>query len=351
MAINKNFRRSTTIKDIALEAGVSIATVSKSLNGEKTGMSKETREKVLEIARRLRYYPNLQARGLVAKRPEAIGIVIPRTAEFAFSNPYYAEILKGIGGRAREASQHLFFFLAGEESYAQLYHHRLAAGIIVLGNRMDDPLIEDAWKMKVPLVLIPGSPNQKDIPSVDGDNVWGACEAVGYLVRLGHRRIAFLNGPSNSKYCVERLEGYRKALEKNGLAFQENLVLESDFSQEGAYQTMKKLLSRCPAPTAVLVINDYSALGALRAAKEMGFQVPENLSVVGFGDVPLAPMTSPPLTTVHEPFQRMGQEATDMLLKIIQGKRLSARHRILPVELVIRESCAECGDRHRRKRP
>jgi LacI family transcriptional regulator len=345
-AARRTPRRGTTIKDIAPEAGVSIATVSKALSGGKSGMAEKTREKILEISKRLDYYPNLRARGLVAKKPEAIGIVIPRTSEFAFSNPYYAELLKGIGSRAREAGQHLLFFFAGKGNYAQLYHHRLAAGIIVLGNRMDDPLIEEAWRMKVPIVLIPGSLNQENIPSVDGDNRAGAFEAVGYLASLGHRRIAFLNGPLNSKYCVERLEGYRRALAKNGLAFQESLVLESDFSQDGAYQNMKKLLSLSPAPTAILVINDYSALGALRAAKEMSFQVPEDLPVVGFGDVPFASMLSPPLTTIREPFQRMGQEATDRLLGIIQGKRLSPKNRILPVELVIRESCAAGGRSH-----
>jgi len=341
-----NPRRGTTIKDIALEAGVSIATVSKALNGGKSGMAEGTREKVLEISKRLNYYPNLQARGLVAQKPGAIGIVIPRTSEFAFSNPYYAELLKGIGGRAREAGQHLLFSFAGEGDYAQLYHHRLAAGIIVLGSRADDPCIEEARRMNVPIVLIPGSRSHENIPSVDGDNRAGAFKAVSYLASLGHRQIAFLNGPLNSRYCLERLEGYRRALAKNRLAFRESLVFESDFSQDGAYRNMKKLLSLSPAPTAVLVINDYSALGALRAAKEMAYPVPETLSVVGFGDVPFASMISPPLTTVREPFQRMGQEATDMLLRSIQGKRLSPRHRVLPVDLVIRESCGAPGVRH-----
>ena len=349
MAINKNPRRSTTIKDIALEAGVSTATVSKSLTGEKTGMSKETREKVLEIARRLHYYPNLQARGLVAKRPEAIGIIIPQTSELAFSNPSYGERLKGIGKKANESGQYLVFSFSRGESYARLYHQSLVAGIIVLGNRIADPGIEEAWKEKVPLVLIPGDPNRQGIPSVDVDNIDGAFQAVDYLAGLGHRRIAFLNGAGDSKYSVERFIGYRKALKKYRLPYQKNLVLEADFTQQGGYTGMRTFLSMKPPPTAVLVINDLGAMGALRTAKEMACRVPEDVAIVGFGDVPFASMTAPPLTTVQEPFQRVGYEATDMLLKIIRGKRLSQNHLILPVELVIRESTAIPSNRRTRQ--
>jgi DNA-binding LacI/PurR family transcriptional regulator len=176
---------------------------------------------------------------------------------------------------------------------------------------------------------------------VDDSN--GALQAVGHLTGLGHRRIAFLNGPADSKYSAERFIGFREGLKNKRLPFTGKMVMESDFTEQGGYEGMKKFLSLSPPPTAVLVINDFSAMGALRAAKEKGLRVPEDISLVGFGDVPFSSVTDPPLTTVREPFQEMGLEAAAMLLKIVRGKKLSSRHPVLPVELVIRESTAPPG--------
>lgn len=328
-----------TIKDIAREAGVSIATVSRTLNGE-NGVGSANRERILAIATRLNYIPNLQARGLVIQKPNALGIVIPRTSEFAFSNPYYAEILKGIEKKTREAGMYLVFSFSRDESYARMVQHRLAAGIIIIANRIDDPWVEEAWSMKIPMVLIPGDPYKPRIPSVDVDNAEGAFQAVNHLAELGHREIAFLNGPANSKYCLERMAGYRKGLKKNGIPFRKEWILEFDFTQQGGYEGMKILLSRRHSPSAVLVVNDFSAMGALRAAKDMGCRVPEDISIVGFGDVPFSSMTDPPLTTIQEPFQEMGHEAARILLSIVHGNNDFQRHKVLPVKLVVRDSTA-----------
>lgn len=338
-----------TIKDIAREGGVSIATVSRAINREE-GLSPKTRQRILELASRLHYHPNLPARSLVGKKPEALGIVIPQTSQFALSNPYYNELLKGIGVRTNESGYYLVLSFLREESYARLHEHRLTAGIIVLANRMDDPGVEDAASKNIPMVLIPGDPLRKGIPSVDGDNRGGVLQAVRHLGKLGHRRIAFLRGPMNSKYSVDRLPAFHQALKKYRLPFRAEFVLPYDFSQEGAFAQMKKLLAASPPPTAVLLMNDYSAMGVLRAAKEMGFRVPGDVSIIGFGDVPLASMTDPPLTTVREPFQAMGYQAADMLFRIIEGKKNARRNVTLPVELVIRNSTAPPGKRGR-KRP
>jgi LacI family transcriptional regulator len=340
-------KKAPTIKDIAHEAGVSIATVSRAINQEE-GLSSTTREKILTIARQLRYYPNLQARGLVAKKPEAVGIVIPQSSEFALSNPYYNEILKGIGGRINENEQYLVLSFLQRENYARMYHSRLAAGLIVLANRIDDPGIEEARKSQIPLVLIPGDPLKKDVASVDGDNYDGVRQATKHLIQLGHREIAFLRGPVNSKYTIERLEAFRRILKQHALPFHEEWLIEYDFTPEGAYAGMKKLISLGKPPTGLLLMNDFSAVGVLRAAKEMNCRVPEDVSIIGFGDIPLAAMTDPSLTTVREPFQEMGYQAADRLLKMIQGKRVKGKHVILPVELIIRKSTAPPPSRKRR---
>ena len=336
-----------TIKDIAREAGVSIASVSRAINrGE--GLSSTTRDKILTISRQLHYYPNLQARGLVAKKPEAVGIVIPQSSEFALSNPYYNEILKGAGAKINESKQYLVLSFLQRENYARMYHSRLAAGLIVLANRIDDPGIEEARESQIPMVLIPGDPLRKDVPSVDGDNYDGVRQAVEHLVQLGHREIAFLRGPMNSKYTLERVAAFRRILKRHALPFLEDWLIEYDFTPEGAYAGMKKLISLGKPPTGLLLMNDFSAVGAVRAAKELGYRVPENVSIVGFGDIPSAALMDPPLTTVREPFQEMGYLAADRLLKMVQGKRVRGKHIILPVELIIRKSTGPPPPRKRR---
>jgi len=330
-----------TIKDIAMEAGVSIGTVSRAINGEK-GMRKDTREKILAISRQLNYLPNLQARGLVANQPNAIGIVIPKSTEVALSNPYYTEILKGIEERAKQSGLYLVLSFAHDESFVGMYQQRLAAGIIVVANRIDDRWIDEVYRAKVPLVLIPGDPSRKRIPSVDQDNVDGSVQAVRHLVALGHKRIAFINGPLDSKYSIDRLLGFRRAMEKYRLPIEKDVAINSDFGQQGGYENMKSLLLRKNRPTAVLMINDYSAIGALRAAKEMGFRVPEDLSIIGSGDIRFASMVEPALTTVKAPYREQGQKAVETLLQVMRGKRVSQRHHVLPVELVIRNSTSRC---------
>ncbi|MBM4331750.1 MAG: LacI family transcriptional regulator [Deltaproteobacteria bacterium] len=221
-----------------------------------------------------------------------------------------------------------------------MYQHRLAAGIIVVANRTDDPRLQEAWKMKVPIVLIPGFPWKQQIPCVDGDSVNGVFKAVNYLVGLGHKRIAFLNGPSNSKYTLERLEAFRQALRRTHLPFDESILREYDFTQEMGYEKMKELLRGKEIPSAVLMINDYSAMGVFQAAKEMSLRIPFDISVVGFGDIPFAHMMDPPLTTVHLPFHEVGYKAAEMVIRLMQGKKLKQKHIIFPTELIIRKSTA-----------
>ncbi len=335
-----NIRRTApTIKDIAEKAGVSIATVSRALNQEE-GLSDATRERVLGISRQLRYYPNLHARDLVAGKPRTIGIVIPQTSEFALSNPFYTEVLKGVGARINQSGEYLVLSFLQRESYARIFHSRLASGLLVLANRMDDPGIEEARKSQIPMVLIPGDPTKTDIPSVDGDHDDGVRQALDHLIGMKHRHFALLRGPMNSKYSVERLAAFRRVLNDRGIPLREDRIVEYDFTPEGAYAGTRRLLSSGAPPTGLLLMNDFSAMGVVRAAEEMGYRVPGDVSVVGFGDTPLAAMTNPPLTTVHEPFQEMGYRAADTLLKMTQGKRINVKHKVLPVELVLRKSTA-----------
>jgi LacI family transcriptional regulator len=331
-----------TIDDIAAEAGVSIASVSRVLN-QADGVGAATRKRILEVVKRLNYHPNLHARGLAANKPNAIGIVITRVSQFAFSNPYYAETLKGIESRTRESDQYLVFSFSGDDrdrSYTQMVHQHLAAGLIVLGNRIGDPWLKEAVREKVPLILIPGDPTEPAIPSVDFDNVDAGAKSVEHLADLGHRKIGLINGSLYSKYSADRLKGFQAALRKRRLPVRKQFIAYTDFTPESAYQAMKALLALSDRPTAVLIVNDHCSLGALKAAREMNCRVPQDISIVGSGDVQFTTMASPPLTTIREPFYEIGWEAADRLLRIIGGQELSESQLILPAELVVRSSTA-----------
>lgn len=284
---NNNSRKITTIKHIAAQAGVSTATVSRAINKGK-GMSQPTRDRVLRIAKSLKYFPNLQARSLVARRPNVIEVIISQSVNFTFDNPFHLEGLKGIVERVRESGHYSLLSFSGEESYGTAWQHGFAAGIIVLANVMDDLRIGEAFRIGVPMVLVPGYPKSHTIHSVDVDNIDGVSKGVEYLASLGHRRIAFISGPSNSKYTIDRLAGYRKGL-KISLQNEKEIVSEGGFSEEEGYQGMKKLLRISEIPTAVLAVNDFSAIGALRASKEAGYRVPDDISIIGFGNAPSNP--------------------------------------------------------------
>lgn len=336
---NKNLRtKIITIKDIARETGFSTGTVSRALNDEE-GVGEDARLKILKLAKDMNYYPNMQARGLVGQKTNSIGVVIPQTSQFGMSNPpYFSELLNGIAIKANEANFFLVFSFFGPESYSRLYFQKLAGGLIILSNRVDDFRIVEAKKMQVPMVLIPGDPNHKEIPSVDGDSFSAVHQIIDHLSKLGHKRIGFLHGPQNSKYTIERLESFFQSLREYELPFVDSFLREYDFTQEMGYEKMKDLLALKVPPTAVLMMHDYTYLGVFRAAREMGFRVPEDLSVVGFGDMPFAYMTDPPLTTIKIPFREIGYKAAEMIINVIKGKKLQRRHVIFPNELIIRKS-------------
>lgn len=190
------------------------------------------------------------------------------------------------------------------------------------------------------MVLILGDPLQKEIPSVDRDSFSAVHQIIEHLSGLGHNRIGFLHGPQNSKYTLERLEAFRQALRRTHLPFDESILREYDFTQEMGYEKMKELLRGKEIPSAVLMMNDYSAMGVFQAAKEMSLRIPFDISVVGFGDIPFAHMMDPPLTTVHLPFHEMGYKAAEMVIRLMQGKKLKQKHIIFPTELIIRKSTA-----------
>ncbi|MBE3575894.1 MAG: LacI family DNA-binding transcriptional regulator [Firmicutes bacterium] len=331
----------TTIYDVARQAGVSVATVSRVLNGE-AHVAPETRQKVLHVVQQLGYRRNGLARGLATRATRLLAFLVPD-----ISNPYFPEVARGVEDAANAAGYHVI--LCNTDDRARKEQEYLEA---LLDRRIDGAvIIPVAEGSRVPKLLkgtgLPAVLLDRDIdPELDtvmADNVAGARQAMRHLLGLGHRRIAAITGPTRSSTARERLEGYRQALAEHEIPFDPDLVVEGDFRRPSGYQGMLRLLDLPQPPTAVFAANDMMALGALHAAEERGVRVPEDLAVVGFDDIALAEATRPKLTTVAQPKYEMGRLGVELLLqRIPEGGRRGQGRRpqrlVLESRLVVRQS-------------
>lgn len=344
-------RPRVTQRQVAGEAGVSRTTVSLVLNDVPDAhISVETRQRVLEAAQRLNYYPDAAARRLASGKTHTIALVWHRAPDRTFRDAFLPGLLEGAARAARHYGYHLLFRPVEVDepngSYAELVRGRHTAGLILSGPRSDDAYVLDLYRDDFPIVLH-GQLNGSDIPSVDVDNVQGALSAVRHLLELGHRRIAIVtNAPLVYTASRQRLEGYRRALEERDVVYDRELVRQGNFDEESGYAAIKELLGMDEAPTAAFIASDVVAMGALRALQEEGVSVPQDLAVVGFDDITAARFITPALTTVHVPTFALGWSAAELLVQLIEQRPSAERHVLLDTELVIRESCA-AGVRHR----
>jgi DNA-binding LacI/PurR family transcriptional regulator len=334
---------SATIKDVAKLAGVSVSTASLAMNN-KPRVSEKTRIKVHRAAKILGYHPNVIARGLVSGRTETLGLIIPHTASYVFSFPYFAEVVRGIGNTANNFGYRLILSTtstetAQESAYIRMVKEGFIDGLILLDIRLRDERITELRRLNFPFILIGRDPWSEGISYVDSDNINGTSKATQHLINLGHKRIIFINGPSDYAVSFDRLEGYRRALEEAGLSYSSNLVKNSDFRQESGYRTIKELLAASYDFTALLAASDLMAMGAIKAIKERGLKVPEDIAVIGFDDIPAAGFADPPLTTVRQPIYQIGSLAAEILIRTLQKERVKKNQIVMPTELVIRKSC------------
>jgi LacI family transcriptional regulator len=310
-------------------------------------ITSKTRQRVLQAARRLDYYPNAAARRLVSGRTRTIALVWHRGPDETYRDAFLPGLLQGITRAARHYGYYVIFrpIEPGEvdDRYVELARGRHSDGLILSGPRSDDTDLLDLHREGFPLVLhgqLPGT----DIPSVDVDNVRGATAAVDHLLTLGHRRIGMVtNAPLTYVSSRQRLKGYRQALERAELPIDEALVQCGNFDEESGYAAVQALLAVKPAPTALFVASDMVAMGALRALHDRGERVPDDMAVVGFDDITAARFIIPALTTFHVPTFGLGWSAADLLVRIIEGDRPKDIQVRLDTELMIRESCRASG--------
>ncbi|MBN9605350.1 MAG: LacI family DNA-binding transcriptional regulator [Actinomycetales bacterium] len=327
-----------TIHDVAEAAGVSIATVSKAVNG-RYGVADETARRVFDAVEALNYESSLVARSMRSRRTGVVGVLVP-----AFE-PFSTEVLKGVGAALRETDLDLMAYAGAGQPHGAGWERRSLSrlsGTLVDGAILVTPTVVDV-AVEIPVVAIDPHTGPGQLPTVASDNDAGAMLATRHLIELGHRRIAFLAGRGDLLSSQLRERGYRAALREAGIRYDPELVGIGDYSVESSRPTAHQLLSRPDRPTALFAANDLSAIATLGAAAELGIEVPEELSVVGFDDIPEASRTTPPLTTVRQSMQLLGRTAAEMLLALMAGETLERHDLTLGTRMVIRGSTAHLG--------
>lgn len=329
-----------TIYDIAKLAGVSTATVSKVFNN-RGSISDKTKRKILDISAQLNYQPSVVASALAGKHTYTLGLLIPDVV-----NPFFAEMTRNIEDRAQELGFNLVICNTDNDenkefNYIQLLRQKRVDGIILATGVRNDKLLKELIHEQTPIALIAREMSMLAASTVLVDDFAGGYSAASYLVGLGHKRIAIIAENLNLASSRERVRGYRFALEEAGISYDEKLVKESDFSLAGGGQAANELLDGSQPPTAVFACNDLLAIGAIQAAKQRGLSIPAELSIVGFDNTVLAAISDPPLTTVAQPIQAMGQQVVDLITQQINNPKSVKQRIVLLPELMVRGSARE----------
>lgn len=334
-------RRRPTSADVAQRAGVSRTTVSLVLNDRSESIPETTRRRVLDAASALGYHPDHSARGLAGGRSQTLALVLRQSAEQVAGDALLAETLRGLATAARSAGFRVLVepLSPGGPTYGELVRSGRADGLVVSGPMFDDPELAALVAEGFPVVIqghLPGV----NAPSVDIDNVASARLAATHLIERGHRAIACVtNAPLTYTAASDRLAGYREALADASLPADPALVAAGDFDAASGHRAMAAILARA-RPDAVFVASDVVALGAIGAIREAGLRVPEDVSVVGFDDIPLAAFFDPPLTTIRLPAHELGLAAGTAVLDLIAGRDVQIRT-LLETQIVVRSSTAE----------
>lgn len=329
-----------SIRDIAQKAGVSISTVSKSLND--TGkVSEATRKRIRKIAAKLNYQPNAFARGLASYGNDNIGFVIDRAPDHLFSNPFYSLILEGIEGELVKSgfnlliSAHVCTIPAAP--LPKFVSSAIVGGVIIAGN-VDPTFLQRLRKTRIPAVLVDNHLNDAKFDTVNTDNLNGAIEMMNLLLSLGHREIGFLLGNNRHTSVQSRYRAYRTMLRRNKLLIRQQWIAKGDVTSEGGYHAMQQIYKNGKLPTAVFASNDAMALGAMKFLRESGLHIPRQISISGYDDIFPAEHANPSLTTVRVEKIRMGEITARRLIARLQNPSLPIEENVVPNKVIVRES-------------
>jgi LacI family transcriptional regulator len=331
-----------TIRDLAGKLNLSITTVSRALDGY-SDVAEETRQRVIEAAHEMGYVPSYAARQLRRKRSDAIGYILP-TSSPRFTDPFYVNFLTGLCDEV--SSQQLDLSITScppnsdteQNIYRRWVQSRRVDGIVLNRVRLNDWRIQFLAENKIPFVTLEKSNVPGDYPFIEIDDQAGVKDLVTHLVERGHHRIAFIGASPELVIHANRFQGYRMGLEAASIKYDPELFLEGDLCEDGGYKAAVELLNRQPRPTAILGINDLTALGVVRAAKERGIYLGTELAIAGYDGIKETEYTNPPLTTLYQPTYEIARRLAQMLIRLIVDDDLEERQVTLKPELIIRAS-------------
>ena len=336
-----------TLEEVAARAGVGRGTVSRVINGSPR-VSEATRAAVEAAVEELGYVPNTAARALAANRTDAIALVVPEPETRFFAEPYFSDMLRGVGAGLSDTEMQLLLIFAGSDRERQRLAQYLAAhrvdGVLLVSVHADDPLPDMLAQLEIPAVISGPRSGGETLTSVDSDNYGGGRSAVEHLLSRGRHTVAHITGRLDVYGAQRRVDGYRDALRDAGHRVDEQLIEQGDFTEEGGRRAMTTLLERHPGLDAVFAGSDVMAAGARQVLRERGRRIPDDVALVGYDDSAIARHMDPPLTSVRQPIEEMGRAMVDLLLAEVADRRptasrgLERRHAVLPTELVTRAS-------------
>ncbi len=342
MSINNNSSHKqshkVTIVDIAEESGVSYSTVSRVLNGYEF-VKDSTRQRVLATADRLGYVANIQARSLAGGKTNIIGILVP-----GLDNGYIGEIVRGADLALVQSNYNMVLYTThrfeGKESiYVKSFYNHLCDGLILVIPIMHSTYLDLLHQEQFPYVLVDQNDKTGASNIVDSTNWQGAYDATSYLIKLGHRKIAHISGLSEIGSALDRRDGYLSAMTDHNIPLNPDYIVVGDFYQPSGYEATEKLLDMVDRPTAIFAGNDLMAFGAYEAIRQRGLRIPEDISVIGFDNIPQALIVYPKLTTVRQSLEQMGRVAVKVLLEQIENPERPPRRITLATQVVERDSC------------
>lgn len=330
----------TNIHEIALKAGVSIATVSRALNN-KGPVNAETKKKILQLAQEYNYKPSPLARGLSRQQTETIGVILPELVD-----EFFSEILRGIDEEAYQSNNYVLVSSSHSqrntmETLLEFMSSGRVDGVILMAPKIQQDMAAVIQKSKRPVVLLNCGKDIENVVSVNINDYRGAVNIVEHLIEHGYQRLAMMKGPKGNFDAGERLRGFKETLAKHSLKIEPDYIVPGDYTVKSGYYGFMRLMSQSPRPEAIFAANDMMALGAYEAARTANIKIPQDVAIVGFDDIFTSQYLRPRLTTVHVPIVELGQKAVQYLLKIISGKmdRDTAHREELTTGIVIGGSC------------
>ncbi len=338
MLMDKRPNSKVTIVEVAAQAGVSFGTVSRVINND-VHVREETRERVLQAMRQLKFVANRQARSLAGGKSNSIGVLVPD-----LGTGYIGEIIRGIDAELSLSGLDLILYTthrtaSKESNYVTNLATGMVDGLLVVLPRNPVDFIGSLTQRRFPFVLIDHQGTGRDCPAVGATNWQGGYNATEYLIKLGHTRIGFITGSMDLGCSLDRLDGYRSALRIYHIPEAPGLIYEGTFAQQDGYAGATALLAMPDPPTAIFASNDVMAMGVMDAVRDRGLRIPEDVSIIGFDDIPQASLVHPALTTINQPLEKMGRVATQMLLDLLNQPEKSPGRIELPTQLVVRETC------------